>query len=290
MLGITDFWTYVLGTVAIVLLPGPNSIFVLSVAAQRGVRAGYRAAGGVFLGDAVLMVLAAAGVASLLRTYPPVFMVVKYAGGAYLAWVGFGIIRGAWRKWRERGAATRDESGAGRASDGIPEATSTAATSTAATSTGSMSTAATGAGAASASSTEDASAAAASASSTVDAGTEDAGTGDGRSGDAVVGAGMRRPFRRALVVSLLNPKAILFVVSFFIQFVDPGYAHPAVSFLILGAILQVFSFLYLSGLIFGGQFLAGQFRRRRRLSAMAATGIGAVFVGFGIKLATATAG
>ncbi len=28
------------------------------------------------------------------------------------------------------------------------------------------------------------------------------------------------PFRKALVISLLNPKAILFFVSFFIQFVD----------------------------------------------------------------------
>jgi hypothetical protein len=36
VLGITEFWTYVLGTVAIVLLPGPNSIFVLTVGAQRG--------------------------------------------------------------------------------------------------------------------------------------------------------------------------------------------------------------------------------------------------------------
>ncbi len=268
MLGITDFWTYVLGTVAIVLLPGPNSIFVLSVAAQRGVRAGYRAAGGVFLGDAVLMVLAAAGVASLLRTYPPVFMVVKYAGGAYLAWVGFGIIRGAWRKWRERSAAISDESGAEPASDGDAAAWH-------------------------ADSAPDAGAKGAGAGAT-DAGASARGAGAGAGkrgvGEGKVGVGMRRPFRRALVVSLLNPKAILFVVSFFIQFVDPGYAHPAVSFLILGAILQVFSFLYLSGLIFGGQFLAGQFRRRRRLSAMAATGIGAVFVGFGVKLATATAG
>ena len=36
VLGITDIWTYVLGTVAIVLLPGPNSLFVLSTAARRG--------------------------------------------------------------------------------------------------------------------------------------------------------------------------------------------------------------------------------------------------------------
>ena len=260
MLGITDFWTYVLGTVAIVLLPGPNSIFVISVAAQRGVRAGYRAASGVFVGDAVLMVLAAAGVASVLKAYPPIFMAVKYAGGAYLAWLGFGIIRVAWRKWRDRGPAS---AGANHGTAG-----------------------------------------ARANQGTVDAGADrsrmgytdqpDTGSADrpDPSGTERGGpdAGMRKPFRRALIVSLLNPKAILFMVSFFIQFVEPGYAHPAVSFLILGAILQFFSFLYLSGLIFGGQFLAGQFRRRRRLSAAAATGIGALFVGFGIKLATATAG
>ena len=243
MLGITDFWTYVLGTLAIVLLPGPNSIFVLAVGAQRGVRAGYRAAAGVFIGDAVLMALAAAGVASLLRTYPPVFMVIKYAGAAYLAWVGLGIIRGAWRKWRDRGDATtaRQRADAATARQGADAVL-----------------------------------------------IDGSGSDDAR--PTGLNAGMQRPFRRALVVSLLNPKAILFVVSFFIQFVEPGYAYPALSFLVLRAVLQVFSALYLTALIFGGQFLAGQFRRRRRLSAGVATGIGAVFVGFGIKLATATTG
>ena len=217
MLGITDFWTYVLGVVAIILLPGPNSIFVLSVGARRGVRAGYTAAAGVFLGDTVLMTLSAAGVASLLRAYPPLFLVIKYAGAAYLFWVGFGIIRGAWRKLRGRaGPATGGAQGSAGAAD------------------------------------------------------------------------LRHPFRRAVVISLLNPKAILFFVSFFIQFVQPGYAYPAVSFLVLGAVVQFFSSLYLTALIFGGKFLAGQFRRRRKLAAGVTTGVGALFVGFGIKLATAS--
>ncbi len=218
MLGITDFWTYVIGTMAIILLPGPNSIFVLSVGARRGVRAGYQAAAGVFLGDTVLMVLSAAGAASLLRTYPPLFLVIKYAGAAYLLWVGFGIVRGGWRKWRDRGE---------------PAAVAT---------------------------------------------------------EVEEPAELRSPFRRAAVISLLNPKAILFFVSFFIQFVEPGYAHPALSFLILGAVVQLFSAIYLTALIFGGRFLAGQFQRRRRLAAGAAAGVGALFVGFSIKLATASVG
>jgi leucine efflux protein len=100
VLGITDFWTYGLGTLAIVLLPGPNSIFVLTVE----VRAGDRAAAGVFIGDAVLMAVAAAGVASLLRTYPVIFMVIKYVRAADLVWVGLGIVCGALRSWRDGGA------------------------------------------------------------------------------------------------------------------------------------------------------------------------------------------
>ncbi|MER7134081.1 leucine efflux protein LeuE [Streptosporangium saharense] len=216
--GITDIWTYVLGAFFIILLPGPNSLYVLTTAAQRGVRQGYRAAAGVFIGDSILMVLASAGVASLLKSTPILFNVVKYAGAAYLAWIGFQMLRGAWRSWRaprgaqEARAVRREES---------PQTA---------------------------------------------------------------------PLRKALVISLMNPKAILFFISFFIQFVDPAYGTPALSFLILGAICQLFSMLYLSLLIFGGTFLAAQFRTRRRLAAGLTTGVGALFLGFGAKLATASLG
>lgn len=214
-LGITDFWTYVLGTIFIVLLPGPNSVFVLSVAAQRGVREGYKGACGVFLGDAILMVLSAAGVASLLKASPGLFYVVKYAGAAYLVWIGFQMLRGALRNWTGSRQAELPPAG-------LPVE---------------------------------------------------------RSVD---------PFRKALVISLLNPKAILFFISFFIQFVDPRFAYPALSFAALGLVCQICSFVYLTAIIFVGARLAAAFRRRRRLSAGMASGVGAMFIGFGAKLATAT--
>ncbi|MBJ9965848.1 leucine efflux protein LeuE [Burkholderia seminalis] len=212
-LGITDIWTYVFGVIFIILLPGPNSMYVLSLAAQRGVKAGYRAACGVFVGDTVLMVLSAAGVASLLKANPLLFSVVKYGGAAYLLYIGTGMLRSAWRKLRARGDAPVD---AQQAVDG------------------------------------------------------------------------ERPFRKALIVSLLNPKAILFFISFFIQFVDPAFPHPALSFVVLGAIAQCASFLYLSTLIFAGARLAEQFRRRRKLAAGAASSVGGLFIGFSVKLALAT--
>jgi leucine efflux protein len=97
------------------------------------------------------------------------------------------------------------------------------------------------------------------------------------------------PFRRALLISLLNPKAILFLLSFFVQFVDPAYASPGLSFAVLGGTVQLFSFLYLSTLILAGHRLAAVFRARRRLSATLTTGVAALFIGFAAKLATASA-
>jgi len=216
MLGVIDLPTYLAGLVLIVLLPGPNSLYVLSVAARRGVRAGYTAAAGVWCGDTVLMTLSAAGVASLLQGNAVLFGIVKYAGAGYLSWLAVGMLRAAWEMWRTRRETTVHE-------------------------------------------------------------------------DATAAAADERPYRRAFVVSLFNPKAILFFVAFFVQFVDPGYAYPALSFVVLGAFAQLASFLYLTALIFSGTKLAAAFRRRKRLSAGATTAAGALFLGFAVKLTLASA-
>lgn len=249
MLGITDLPTYLAGLALIILLPGPNSLYVVSVAARRGPRVAYQAAGGVLCGDTVLMVLSAGGVASLLKASPLAFSVVKFAGAGYLTWLAIGMLRGAWGLWRRR--AEQAAVGSERA-------------------------AATGTGTAVAAATASAEAAGA---------TEATGAG------SVAGRrGGERPFRRALIVSLLNPKAILFFISFFVQFVDPDYPHPALSFVALGTWAQLFSITYLSILIFSGTYLAATFRRRKRLTASLSAGAGAAFLGFAVKLSLASAG
>ncbi|MEV0535510.1 leucine efflux protein LeuE [Kitasatospora sp. NPDC050463] len=219
MLGVNDLATYILGALVIILLPGPNSLYVLSVAARKGVRTGYTAAAGVFVGDFTLISLTSLGAASLLEANPAVFAVVKFGGAAYLLWIGVGMLRAARQLWREhRAAAAAPES----AEAAAPEST-------------------------------------------------------------------ERPFRRALVISLLNPKAILFLLSFFTQFVDPSYGQPALSFALLGGILQTFSLLYLSMLIFAGTTLATAFRRRKRLSAGLTSAVAVLFAGFAAKLAVSSA-
>ena len=222
--GVTDLWTYVIGAFGIILLPGPNSLYVLSVATARGVRAGFQGAYGVFVGDTILLLCTALGAAGVLRTYPAMFMVVKYVGAAYLAWVGFNLLRTALGGLRAQPDALASVS---RAS--TPVASSVPASA----------------------------------------------------------AHLQRPFRRALVISLLNPKAILFLLSFFVQFIDTSYAHPEVPFLILSAILMTFSALYLSVLIVTGAKLAQGFAQRKRLSAGLSSLVGGLFLWFGAKLASA---
>ena len=212
LFGITDLTTFIIGTIVIVLLPGPNSLYVMSAASRFGLRAGFRAAGGVFTGDLILIVLSSVGVASALKTMPTLYLVLKFAGAAYLAYLGAKLIWASWQSWKTRHLPTDDME--------------------------------------------------------------------------VTQVKSKGHFRTALVVSLLNPKAIVFYISFFIQFVDPDYAHPGLSFLILGAIVQICSVVYLIGLIFGGIWLAAYFRRHKTITALSNTTVGGIFVAFSAKLAS----
>ncbi|WP_028448620.1 leucine efflux protein LeuE [Chitinibacter tainanensis] len=101
MFGITDLWAYLLGTVLIILAPGPNSLFALTTAATRGRAAGFAAAGGIVVGDFILMLAAALGVASLMQTHPVAFDAVRYLGAAYLMYMGGKIL---WSQLRPQSA------------------------------------------------------------------------------------------------------------------------------------------------------------------------------------------
>ncbi len=97
--GIIDFPSYVLGTFLIVLLPGPNSLYVLTISTQKGWRAGTWGALGIFLGDLVLMIAIALGAASMLMSSPFLFQCVRILGALYLAWMGLGLLRSGYRRW-----------------------------------------------------------------------------------------------------------------------------------------------------------------------------------------------
>lgn len=97
--GIVDFSTYLLGTIFIILLPGPNSLYVLAVSTQKGWRFGAWGALGIFIGDSVLMIAIALGAASLLMSSPLLFGIVQTIGAIYLAWMGWGLFRNGIKRW-----------------------------------------------------------------------------------------------------------------------------------------------------------------------------------------------
>ncbi|MEV0319869.1 LysE family translocator [Streptomyces sp. NPDC050658] len=80
-------------TVIALITPGPDMLFVLGCGIRGGSRAGLLATLGVITGDALYVVAAAAGLAVLLTTFPVVFTVLRFAGAAYLVYLGVQMIR-----------------------------------------------------------------------------------------------------------------------------------------------------------------------------------------------------
>ncbi|MBS6156454.1 MAG: leucine efflux protein LeuE, partial [Sutterella sp.] len=157
--GVMNAGLYALGALALILAPGPNSIFVFKTSTQYGSKPAFHAALAVFLGDAALIFLAYLGVAAALTSHPLLFTAVRIAGAAYLAYLGLSVLISTYRG-KKAGQAKPET---------LPSSV--------------------------------------------------------------------KPFRTALVLSLTNPKAILFYVAFFSQFINPEFEHPWISYLVMASIL-----------------------------------------------------
>nr|WP_254202612.1 MULTISPECIES: leucine efflux protein LeuE [unclassified Acinetobacter] len=216
--GITDLTTFIIGTTLIVLLPGPNFLYVMSIASRFGIKTGYMGALGVYTGDLILILCTALGAASLLHTFPGLFIALKIIGAIYLSYLGIKLIIAAYQTFFPAKSSQRIQ---------IKKPASDTTESI-------------------------------------------------------------QPFRTALTISILNPKAILFYLSFFVQFVDPVYPYPALTFTLLAVILQLISMTYLSILIFSGVKLASYFNQKYKVTASCVAAVGLLFCGFGLKLATST--
>jgi threonine/homoserine/homoserine lactone efflux protein len=180
---------------ALNLTPGADMMFTLGQGLKGGWRAGQAANLGIAAGGMVHVLLAALGLAAVLKAHPAAFETVRWAGVAYLLWL-------AWKSLRAGPVTATD----------------------------------------------------------------------------VARAGHLRIFREALVVNLLNPKVILFILSFLPQFVDP--ARPVVpQFLTLGSVFCAGG-LMVNGLVGG---FAGTIGGRLARSASLSRWLGRVSAGiFGL--------
>ncbi len=91
--------------------------------------------------------------------------------------------------------------------------------------------------------------------------------------------------RQTMMITLLNPKAIMFYMAFFPLFVDPVKHQGLVTFAFLAATVAVVTFLYGLIAVLLTHQLAERMRANPRIANMLERLAGACLVGFGIKLA-----
>lgn len=89
----TLFPVFLVASLLVTLAPGPDNIYVLTRSAAEGRETGLAAAAGFGLGNLFHTFLAAVGISALIAASPVAFTIVKYAGAAYLAWIGYSILK-----------------------------------------------------------------------------------------------------------------------------------------------------------------------------------------------------
>ncbi|MBC7941191.1 MAG: LysE family transporter [Chitinophagaceae bacterium] len=92
--------------------------------------------------------------------------------------------------------------------------------------------------------------------------------------------------RQALLITLLNPKAIIFYMAFFPLFIDPANHRGGITFVAMAATIAAISAVYCLLLSAFAQGVSAKVRAHRRLSRALEKAAGLFLIGFGIRLGT----
>ncbi len=91
-----DLWlAFVAASLALLLLPGPTILLVLSYALSKGRSVALACAVGVGVGDLIAMSASLAGLGALVAASATAFSLLKWIGAAYLVWLGLKLFRSA---------------------------------------------------------------------------------------------------------------------------------------------------------------------------------------------------
>ena len=101
-----------------------------------------------------------------------------------------------------------------------------------------------------------------------------------------------RPFKslfmQGFLTNVLNPKVVLFFLSFFPQFVDPHASHKALAFLALGAVFIVMSTIWNSLVAWVAASVTRRVAGKPGIKRWLDRVVGTAFIGLGARLAFAT--
>ncbi|MEO6922152.1 MAG: LysE family translocator [Collimonas sp.] len=103
---------FLLAFAASAALPGPEIAALLSRSLSGGLRSSLPLAGGIIIGKLIMLSAAVIGLSALLAILGPAFVTLKYAGAAYLIWLGA-------KKWRKAGKALAGATETPAASAGV---------------------------------------------------------------------------------------------------------------------------------------------------------------------------
>lgn len=92
-------------------------------------------------------------------------------------------------------------------------------------------------------------------------------------------------FRQGALITLLNPKAIVFYMAFFPLFVDPATHQGLPTFALMAATVAGLTLLYCLAVVLLTRYLAQRLRANPRIVQVLEKTAGTFLIGFGIKLA-----
>lgn len=92
MFGIHDLGLFIVSGLLLNIMPGPDSLLIMTRSATQGARAGCTAALGIGAGTFVHVFAAALGLSAILATSATAFTVVKYAGAVYILYMAIGLL------------------------------------------------------------------------------------------------------------------------------------------------------------------------------------------------------
>lgn len=90
---IENYVTFVIASIIVLIIPGPSIIMAVGQAIAHGKRAVTPTVWGVVTGDLIATTLSMLGVGTILLASSEAFLIIKWAGVAYLIYIGLSMIR-----------------------------------------------------------------------------------------------------------------------------------------------------------------------------------------------------
>ena len=207
MLTTAQILAFLLTAMMLTATPGPDNLMVLSVGMSKGRRAGIVFGLGCALGCLSHTALAVIGVGAILAASPMAFTALKWAGGAYLIWLGFQALRHA---------------GAVRV--------------------------------------------------------------DGSNSIQAPAESLRRTFSKGLVANAINPKVVLFFLSFLPQFVDVSRGSMELQLGLLGLLFTAQAAVLFGLLGYFSGSVGGWINRKPQVGKWLDRLAGTVFIALGVRM------